>query len=636
LLVLALGLVVALGAETAPAARTAPVAEAQKRKPKPKKCKRTQVTVRVAGKKRCLPIRKAFPKPRSGDERVSTALAALRFDLKGGRDRRGRPFPSLGRSYGTAGRKISTALAATLPRLFSLLDGLGSPGSAFRTAPLAVASANDCGGDAGPAGLSGKIGGVGVGGSAQISGGKGRATAVADFRGYQVRTEHVVDCEKFELPRCPTAEGVLKGRWTRETRTSIFVFRDGELLNSTTYTVSRSTELRGQTADDAKLDHVDIDDTVKMSTHLGGSQQSFGPVSINVTLNRNVRVDMRTRPESYAAGRPSVSAASGFRGLLQVPRGAIVAAWQGHDDGSFARVADAVIRSYRGAESGGGFADTAGKCAELKFSPASETLTLRKNQTGTVRVRVESNGTSGNPRATAEKSRLTMINPQNATFSPASARGKQVEFDYTVTKAGEGVMVSAGFKATSTAGLAVDATWTQPTEEEATLEEISGTFQGFVHHTGAINFDWSGTITFTRDDFSGPGVPGNFTLTSGQVDVTVSGRDNVQLCAVNGTRRFQLGQEASGSFGITGGSPTAYTYAGDARLSGSAQVMVTLSSCDRPEDNGTVQPRFIPVFVFLTGDLETSAGLTFAGTWGEGDPDTSVRHDWSLRGELTP
>ena len=52
-----------------------------------------------------------------------------------------------------------------------------------------------------------------------------------------------------------------------------------------------------------------------------------------------------------------------------------------------------------------------------------------------------------------------------------------IPFDYKVTKAGNGIKVRAGFKATSTAGLAPTASWTQPTAQTGS-KRITGTFSG--------------------------------------------------------------------------------------------------------------------------------------------------------------
>ena len=216
----------------------------------------------------------------------------------------------------------------------------------------------------------------------------------------------------------------------------------------------------------------------------------------------------------------------------------------GWDETGFSNLVGGLIASYRAAEIGGGFADSPGKCAELKFTPASDTLKLKKGQTGTIwSVRVESNGTADNPRATAAKSAFNRTGQENATVTPGQAQGNVVPFNYTVTKAGAGVKVKATFKATSTAGLAAEASWTQPTDAEAPVKRITGTFSGSADIPEFGNFDWHGTITFARDSPDDPGAAGGYTFSSAAFDLTASGTSGppVNNCKISGSKHFDLG-----------------------------------------------------------------------------------------------
>ncbi len=97
----------------------------------------------------------------------------------------------------------------------------------------------------------------------------------------------------------------------------------------------------------------------------------------NFTLERKIGVKMRSNPPSYSPGNARLNDSGQASQTLAT-----------FDDSSFAKLVDSMIAVYRFTETSGGFADTPGKCAELKFSPASDTLKLKKGQTGTVDVRV--------------------------------------------------------------------------------------------------------------------------------------------------------------------------------------------------------------------------------------------------------
>ena len=359
-----------------------------------------------------------------------------------------------------------------MPEAFARLDALAA-GSPRTLAGRATVSAAGCGRTGAPTAdsFSRTVSGVRVDASLTTSGdNKSMVFSVKSGDDFLRTSVDEDTCSPLRIPQCPTAAGAVdsKGPWVKRMQIKVLYFRDAELISQLVLTETRTTRARGQTAADAKLDDLDIDDALAVSifsTHSG----TEGGTHENFELKRRLRVNMRSRPESYSPGNSSSETFTGA-----APR---LAGW---DDTGFANLVSGLIGSYRRVEIGGGFADTPGKCAELKFSPASDTLKLKKGQTGKVQVRVESNGTADNPRATAAKSVIDLTGQENATVTPSSARGDVVPFEYKVTKAGKDIKVRAGFKATSTAGLAAERSLDPADRCEAGVKRISGTFSGAI------------------------------------------------------------------------------------------------------------------------------------------------------------
>ncbi len=594
------------------------------------KCKRSQATVKIRGKKQCKPIRSVFPKPRAGDERVA-AWKTILNPPKGLRDRRGHKLLSLLRDQGGAGRKLYAALVATMPKGFARLDALDEP--AMRPRAGRASATSGCGGSRIPKNenfVERSVAGITVSGE-EHSSPNGKSLIFRAKSGDKlVRTS--VDqssCGSEPLPECPTAEGVLRSKSSRSERIAFLLFEDGELVGSTIVTSVTKVSDLGRTAADARLDSIDIDYTVQTTVQSGPasamSSQSF-------TDKRKVRVNMRARPESYAPGSASLSSGGAGAGRLD-----------DIDEKRFATVVGNLIAGYRSREIDDGFATSPGKCAELKFSPGSDTLTLKKGQQGKVNVRVESNGKSDNPRATAAKSAIELANRQNTTVTPGSGKGKVVPFDYTVTKAGSGIKVMAGFTATSTAGLAAPATWTQPTKgQEAPVKRITGTFTGSWDYNGA-HIGWTGSVTLTRPNSGDPGAQGHYTQTDGSVTYTASGLDPIyQVCSVSHTEQFSLPNNPGRGVAIVNGSlpdfGAPYSYTFNVVASNTDFMRLTLSGCSSGNEslNGTTEDVYFgsaqdPIQTGSLVDQTSPDGIVYDGS-------ETLRYSqwsWTLRGKTS-
>ncbi len=591
------------------------------------KCKRSQATVKINGKRRCKPVKSVFPKPRAGDERIA-AWKTILSPAPGIRDRRGRKLLSLRRSHGSAGRKLYTALAATMREGFARLDALDEAAPRPQAA-RAGASGSGCGGSPIPRKetfVSGKVAGITVSGE-EYSSQSGKSLVFRAKSGDKFVRTSVEDfnCHNPPPPSCPTAAGALDSKGSGRERVTFLYFEDGELVASTISTTETTTNTKGRTAADARLDHIDIDYTVHATLQSGPASAMTTQSS---TEKRHVRVNMRARPESYAPGTASLSS-TGAK-LAEI------------DEKTFAALVGNRIETYRSLEVGGGFADTPGKCAELKFSPASDTLLLKLSQKGTVNARVESNGKSENPRATAEKSAIDLTGKANANVTPGSGKGKVVPFSYTVTRAG-GVKVTAGFRATSTAGLAAPATWTQPTKgKEPPVKRITGTFSGSWDYNGA-HFGWTGAVTLTRPNPADPGAQGHYVQSGGTVTYTASGLDPIyQACSVSQTEQFSLPSNPGRGIALVNGTPpefgAPYSYAFNVVTSNTDFMRLTLSGCSSGNEslNGTTEDAYFgsPMDPIETGSLpdQTSPdGIIY-----DGQETLRYSHwSWTLRGETS-
>ena len=151
---------------------------------------------------------------------------------------------------------------------------------------------------------------------------------------------------------------------------------------------------------------------------------------------------------------------------------------------------------------------TAGQVRRAEVLARVPTPSLKLGQKGKVNVRVESNGKSENPRATAEKSAIELTSKANTTSPRGAERGRWSR-STTRSPGRRGIKVTAGFRATSTAGLAAPATWTQPTKgQEPPVKRITGTFSGSWDYNGA-HIGWTGVrhahqAEFRRSRSAGP------------------------------------------------------------------------------------------------------------------------------------
>jgi hypothetical protein len=252
-------------------------------------------------------------------------------------------------------------------------------------------------------------------------------------------------------------------------------------------------------------------------------------------------------------------------------------------DRQFRAIVDKAISGYRDREQRW---QEPKKCAELRFSPVSNTHRLRPGQGGsfTATAIAKQDGA-------ASELDGKLSNQVNATFSPTRAGGQQARFDYTVASATAGGKVSATVRATSKAGVD-EATWEQPVEPPFEINKIAGNFSGrqtipVGGRTGTIS--WTGGGTFERTPQGAPGATGSYILKAGSATFTFSGGYILgdAVCDMSGSAFVDLFQHGGGDISVSPvGSPFEqgpHHYSGGVFVGPTATVTLTLSSCEDPD-----------------------------------------------------
>ena len=185
-------------------------------------------------------------------------------------------------------------------------------------------------------------------------------------------------------PDCPTAAGVLElGGKTRFTLT-ITTSKDKEIELVQKVKIASTVKLRGQVADDAKLDYVDVEATFR--TEYSGSRQSilWGPASENGTVLRKTRIDMRTG--RYDPGQASsIDVSVSYSGVLSLfvnsaaAQARVAGELKRASDKTFASMIATTIEEYRQRETAW---QTPNTCVDPTFAPPSYTLKLDAGDRG--------------------------------------------------------------------------------------------------------------------------------------------------------------------------------------------------------------------------------------------------------------
>lgn len=475
-------------------------------KTKPKPCQKGTIPVTVQRKRSCTALSRAFPKPREGDTRLSFLKAVLGSSaLNGVRDRRGRSAPSVRQMFRGRARPARAALVRALPKVLARLDSLArAPAVAARLGGLsrrggAHAAASDT-----------VTFDIGDGHSVDISANPESPTATIALSspgsdgGKVVFKARIGTTNRgrdggyarvgYSRIKCPTVDGVVDVMFDLELSATTEEFdADGDLVSYNEDTLSEHAVLRGQTADDGKLDFVDLTDEIRIQEKDGGS--ILGTVALDVRSQHRTRINMRTG--QYVPSLSSANVAGRLTGVLRIFQSRYTskatARAQARVNDSFAKTVRDTIDHFRFVED---WWNTPGKCVDTRLDPRSGDLILSAGDTG--RLNAQAQATDGGKAIPTAS--WTVIGQQNATFTPTNASANPIDFSYATTSAGPGISVTATFRSVSKRGVG-EATWTQPTKEPADPPTLSGTIGGHVSLDDGgspISITWAGSVDLVR------------------------------------------------------------------------------------------------------------------------------------------
>ena len=581
-------------------------------------CKGTKVAVKIGKKKSCQPFAKLFPKPKAGDIRLAYLEQALRFDpAKGTRGKKRTRGGALPRGFKAAAKRGQKKLLKTLPKALALIDRKGHRAGASTLKPNPALASAGCNFEE-PSPI-GHTGGASIG----AFGDNGGYVDAPIGGGLRVRITFI-SCggvSNLNVPECPKANGLVDGKGSGEFRATFEIQDGSEVVSRNSSVFEEKAKVHGEVGADAKLKFIEVEHTQEV--FIVASVAGHYPIVIRGGVTRKVRIQMP------GGSYDPASASARFYGDSLAP---------GSGADSFARTADAAIRSYRAAEGRWSSFDRKPFCAQATFSPASNTLKLKKGDSKPVSIYAKARADGG--RATAAK--WTLLNFENAQFNPTSSESASPTVSYQVTNAPENGFVRVKAKFTSTAGVGED-TWTQPTEKSGSIDKIAGTFsQTTVQHLamyGDATLEVAGNVTFER--FSPAvlgGASGFFKFKSGFMQLTVSGNGGMfvsaPLCSQSGS--VQLGFAAESSFDVFGTGDDQhepYEYSFSISSSGLANLPLTIYGCaDVAKEQEGVYNIPVAANIATKGFHVSPDGITYADTVNEELGAVTVTENWSFTG----
>ena len=631
---------------------TVPVDDAAKPK---KKCKKRHVQVKVGKRVSCRPLKQAFPRPKKGDPRKLVTNFVVQKDWSHLRTRRGKRLPSLPRLVRQAGPGASALLTRATSRGLARLDSMAAAAAARArgsTRAVAAAGCDDLARAPRQTDRFTQGGGGGPGASVGVTMGPDGASLGIELTGNDMTVSLDMDmglCDpnEVEAPACPTAVGKLEGLIRYKFKVSIQVKRGGTDVWSQGVEVTRRTKLVGWNEVDAKLEQLDIEDLETSTFSLGGTTRAYPPISIRTKLERRTQVDMRSG--SYEPGRSNVEVTISMEGLSGPDRdeaeGEAERKARTDGDQQFRTVVEKAISGYRSRESEW---QTPRKCADLKFNPVSNSLTLNGNSSGNFTATAIAKA-DGNP--SELDARLSDM--QNAAFSPTRAGGQRAQFSYTnVTPAAPpGSKVRAKVHATSKAGVAEE-TWEQPLKPPFEINEIAGNFSGTFtreYSIGTARITWTASATFVRQTPLGiAGAFGTYILNAGIASFHYSGQTITEHadCDMRGSTVVDLFQHGGGSLGV---SPVdaarlfdqgPHDYGGDVGVGPTPRVTLTMENCGpgAESEEGKTYEYPIGVAPLDTGDEQRRSpdGIDYSGTHSISGSGITTDWTWVLTGRKTP
>ena len=563
-------------------------------------CPAGKVSVKLGKKTSCQPLAAALPTPAKADARLTLLRSAVAFSWKGARDRRGHRSPTMAKLFRRVSPKARKLLTRNLPR-------------AVRLVPVrATRQAGGCG--TSPATTFTEKGKGDLSLSVSVTTSSIEATVENKDKRLDMSFDLCRMTQSIDVPSCPTTDGKLDARSTFKGTVTTSLLEDGRVKQKVSAALDGFTEFKGQTADDAKLDRLDIVDVMEIKISSPGGI-FIGDSRVSGFFKRRASVSMRATPPAYTPvddGTILDASLGGIAGLLvgnEFRRNSTRQLKQAADK-MFADVVARAIERYREKETAWQTPET---CVETTFDPVSRSVTLRRDQTGSFKAKLKARSDGGAP-----SGKWTLAGQSNATVSPSTATGNEPSFDYRVLDAGTGKFVTAVVGSTSKAGVGRQ-TWTQETEAEPPLPTFfAGTYSG----TAVYDADELGAGNHMDASFSGnvavDGAEGQLKLVAGNMQYAFSG--HAADCTVHGSGPVDLAaqQDLSGypALELFAGPPRGY------RFQIPMPLMVTIrgqrDQCENPDDNGK------------DFDWYTGAGIPWLVN--APAPGGPVNPDWSFSG----
>lgn len=211
----------------------------------------------------------------------------------------------------------------------------------------------------------------------------------------------------MKVPDCPQASGEVDAQSAKVDDVMIEIMQHSKVLSYTHVKGSRTTKATGQNAADAKLDWIRIDDDLTSNVTVQG--KGFPRTRFSGNFQRTAVWDMRA--DRWLQDKFQVH----ITGSIQIEE----------DAAAFGSLVREIRTSFRKAEEEGratspvGWSKPASSCVTIDWSPASDSLKVKKGNTGSFKGTL--NAKTG---GTAADGITTVVGQSNGSFSPALVQGR--------------------------------------------------------------------------------------------------------------------------------------------------------------------------------------------------------------------
>jgi hypothetical protein len=426
---------------TKPKAKTNAKAKAKakkKRKVKaPTRCRPGLLLVKTGKTRRCVRLNVAPPPPRDVD-RTQLALNHALASWPAMRDKRGRKVVPFAQRL-----KRVKGGTATLRRTWARGVATMSAGrpNARLAPPLRAFAASARGGPTARA-AGGNVSGTSDGGSLGFRG----EVPMGDLRLFISYATNDID-KSVQSERCPTGAGVMDG--TRSIRHSLDlrITRDNRLVSSLSTTWIDVAKFKGQTADDAKFDTLDVDHEGLAIMTIRGA--GHGPIGLIIRTKRTATANMRGGGYTLNTPPPEVQASvsGALASLAPELEAELARRMNGDAQQSFGEFVSQGMSSYRIKQDA---FNQDNVCVTVHTDPSADPVKYTINQKGSFTSWVEAD----RDRGTRLNGIWKLVENYKAETTPGDANGTSPRWEFTVKSIEQpSIPGRAGIRVTSKAGV---------------------------------------------------------------------------------------------------------------------------------------------------------------------------------------